>query len=92
VNLDVIKPWIKKKLIEILGVEDDVVMQYVLNMLESEKVKPAKNIITVMQNVRCPSFDYLEMLQAIYNLLLYLFFVHDKLSTVRRFKTLYKHT
>ena len=38
VNLDVIKPWITKKLIEILGVEDDVVMQYVLNMLESEKV------------------------------------------------------
>lgn len=38
VNLDVIKPWITKKLIEILGVEDDVVMQYVFNMLESEKV------------------------------------------------------
>ncbi|XP_068755231.1 uncharacterized protein [Montipora capricornis] len=37
VNLDVIKPWITKKLIEILGFEDDVVMQYVLNMLESEK-------------------------------------------------------
>lgn len=85
VNLDVIKPWITKKLIEILGVEDDVVMQYVLNMLESEKVKPAKNTITVMQNVRCPSFDYLEMLQAIYNSVI---FVHDKLSTVRRFKTL----
>lgn len=39
VNLDVIKPWITNKLIEILGVEDDVVMQYVFNMLESEKVK-----------------------------------------------------
>ena len=39
VNLDVIKPWITKKLIEILGFEDDVVMQYVFNMLESEKVK-----------------------------------------------------
>lgn len=52
VNLDVIKPWITKKLIEILGVEDDVVMQYVLNMLESEKVKITKNTITMMQNVR----------------------------------------
>lgn len=39
VNLDVVKPWITKKLIEILGFEDDVVMQYVLNMLESEKVR-----------------------------------------------------
>lgn len=38
VNMDVIKPWITKKLIEILGFEDDVVMQYVFNMLESEKV------------------------------------------------------
>ena len=52
VNLDVIKPWITKKLIEILGVEDDVVMQYVLNMLESEKVKTTKNTISMMQNVR----------------------------------------
>lgn len=56
VNLDVIKPWITKKLIEILGVEDDVVMQYVLNMLESEKVKPAKNTITVMQKCKMPFF------------------------------------
>lgn len=39
VNLDIIKPWITKKLIDILGAEDDVVMQYVFNMLESEKVK-----------------------------------------------------
>ena len=40
VNLDVIKPWITKKLTEILGFEDDVVMQYIFNMLESEKVIP----------------------------------------------------
>ena len=46
VNLDVIKPWITKKLIEILGFEDDVVMQYVFNMLESEKVKK-KNFYTL---------------------------------------------
>jgi len=45
VNLDVIKPWITKKLIEILGFEDDVVMQYVLNMLESEKVKIKQAVV-----------------------------------------------
>lgn len=49
VNLDVIKPWITKKLIEILGFEDDVVMQYVLNMLESEKVKTIKDTVNMMQ-------------------------------------------
>lgn len=38
VNLDVIKPWITKRLIEVLGFEDDVVLQFIFNMLESEKV------------------------------------------------------
>jgi serine/arginine repetitive matrix protein 1 len=36
-NLDVIKPWITKRLQELLGVEDDVVIEFVFNQLE-EKV------------------------------------------------------
>lgn len=28
VNFDVMKPWIKKKVIEIMGFEDDIVIEY----------------------------------------------------------------
>lgn len=38
VNLDVLKPWMTKRITEILGFEDDVVLEFVMNMLESEKV------------------------------------------------------
>ena len=38
VNLDVLKPWITKRLEELLEVEDDVVIEYVFNQLE-EKVR-----------------------------------------------------
>jgi hypothetical protein len=38
VKLDVIKPWIAQKITEILGMEDDVVVEFVFNQLEAEKV------------------------------------------------------
>jgi serine/arginine repetitive matrix protein 1 len=48
VNLDVIKPWITKRLEELLGLEDDVVIEFVFNQLD-EKVRRdlclLKNII-----------------------------------------------
>lgn len=37
-KLDVIKPWIAQKITEILGMEDDVVVEFVFNQLEAEKV------------------------------------------------------
>lgn len=37
VNLEVIKPWITRRVNEILGFEDDVVVEFVFNQLE-EKV------------------------------------------------------
>lgn len=37
VNLEVIKPWITKRVTEILGFEDDVVIEFIFNQLE-EKV------------------------------------------------------
>ena len=40
VNLDVMKPWITKRLGELLGIEDDVVIEFVFNQLE-EKVRDA---------------------------------------------------
>lgn len=37
VNLDVIKPWISNRITEILGLEDEVVIDYTCSLLE-EKV------------------------------------------------------
>lgn len=37
VNLEVIKPWITQRVTEILGFEDDVVVEFIFNQLE-EKV------------------------------------------------------
>ena len=38
VNLDVIKPWISKRITEMLGFEDDVVIDFCFNMLEKTQV------------------------------------------------------
>uniref|UniRef100_A0A0N5AC82 PWI domain-containing protein n=1 Tax=Syphacia muris TaxID=451379 RepID=A0A0N5AC82_9BILA len=40
VNLDVVKPWITAKLNEILGIEDDVVIEYVFSQLEEKTINP----------------------------------------------------
>uniref|UniRef100_A0A914LF20 PWI domain-containing protein n=3 Tax=Meloidogyne TaxID=189290 RepID=A0A914LF20_MELIC len=42
VNLNVIKPWITLKLNEILGMEDDVVVEYVFTQLEDRDINPKK--------------------------------------------------
>lgn len=36
VKFDTIKPWIGKKITELLGMEDDVVVEFVYNQLEGE--------------------------------------------------------
>ena len=38
VNLDTIKPWITERLNDLLGFEDDVVIEFVFNLLESNQV------------------------------------------------------
>ena len=38
VNLDVIKPWITNRVTELLGTEDEVLVDFVFNMMESEQV------------------------------------------------------
>ncbi|EEC15776.1 serine/arginine regulated nuclear matrix protein, putative, partial [Ixodes scapularis] len=37
VNLDTIKPWITRKITDFLGMEDEVVVEFVFNQLEAEK-------------------------------------------------------
>lgn len=46
VKLDVIKPWITTKITQILGMEDDVVVEFVYNQLE-EKVRNLLYILLV---------------------------------------------
>ena len=38
VKLDVIKPWITKRVAALLGMEDDVIVEFIFNQLEDEKV------------------------------------------------------
>lgn len=38
VKLDTIKPWIGKRITELLGMEDDVVEEFVNNQLEADNV------------------------------------------------------
>jgi len=40
INLEVLKPWITCKLNDILGIEDDVVIEYVFTQLEEKKLNP----------------------------------------------------
>ncbi|KJH46157.1 PWI domain protein [Dictyocaulus viviparus] len=40
INLDVIKPWITLRINEILGIEDDVVIEYIMSQLEEKTINP----------------------------------------------------
>lgn len=37
VELAVMKPWIAKKIIELLGFEDDVLIEYIIGLLENDE-------------------------------------------------------
>jgi serine/arginine repetitive matrix protein 1 len=37
VNLSVIRPWIAKKIVELIGFEDEVVVEYAMGLLEDEQ-------------------------------------------------------
>jgi len=46
VKLDVIKPWITTRISDLLGMEDDVLVEFVSNQLEQDNVSsPAFNIL-----------------------------------------------
>lgn len=53
VKLDVIKPWIAQKITEILGMEDDVVVEFVFNQLEAEKVLFASLVLQYYKRMCC---------------------------------------
>lgn len=43
VNLDVLKPWITERVTQILGTEDDVVIEFVFSQLEEKKSVKLEN-------------------------------------------------
>ena len=38
VNMDIVKPWITKRVTEILGFEDDVVIEFIFNLFDGNQV------------------------------------------------------
>ena len=38
VNLDTIKPWVTRKITELLGFEDDVVIEFIFNQLDERVI------------------------------------------------------
>jgi hypothetical protein len=58
VKFDVIKPWITQRITELLGMEDDVIVEFVFNQLEAEKVLPPKyQILVILVSGRGVSLD-----------------------------------
>jgi hypothetical protein len=53
VKLDVIQPWIAQKNTEHLGQEDDVVVEFVINQLEAEKVQFASLVLQYCRWMCC---------------------------------------
>lgn len=45
VNLQVIRPWIAKKVVELVGFEDEVVVEYAMGLLE-DKQQPVRPVFT----------------------------------------------
>lgn len=50
VNLEVIKPWITQRVTEILGFEDDVVIEFIFNQLEEKVMSLIVFICCFLQN------------------------------------------
>jgi hypothetical protein len=45
VNLQVIRPWIAKKVVELVGFEDEVVVEYAMGLLEDKQQPVCVNFI-----------------------------------------------
>lgn len=44
VNLEVLKPWISKRLTELVGIEDDVLIEMVFNLLEEKNIPDPREL------------------------------------------------
>lgn len=55
VNLNVIRPWIAKKITELIGFEDEVVVEYAMGLLEDEQqpVRPSQRLFSYIFSHLC---------------------------------------
>ena len=52
-KLDVLKPWIGKRVAEFIGMEDDVVVEFIFNQLEAKvNIKEINFLLLSKQGVR----------------------------------------
>ena len=56
VKLEVIKPWITTRISDLLGMEDDVLVEFVSNQLEADTVRKLKNNHDFNFTIASPSF------------------------------------
>jgi len=49
VNLTVIRPWIAKKVLELVGFEDDLVVEYAVGLLEDESQPVSLTTLSITQ-------------------------------------------
>ena len=66
-KLDALKPWIHEKLTEILGFEDDVVIDYAINQLEETNTPDPKNVqinLTGFLNAKVIFYDLRQIQNA----------------------------
>lgn len=57
VKVDVLRPWISKRVEDLLGMEDDVVEEFVVNQLEANQVR---KIILCTLTIKYKVFDCYE--------------------------------
>jgi len=48
INLAVIRPWIAKKIVELVGFEDELVVEYAMGLLEDES-QPVRFLCFLLQ-------------------------------------------
>ncbi|KAG0713139.1 Serine/arginine repetitive matrix protein 1 [Chionoecetes opilio] len=53
VRLEVVKPWVTERITAILGMEDDVVIEYVFNQLEADKQVMPKGCWSLVVEASC---------------------------------------
>ena len=51
-KLDVLKPWIGKRVAEFIGMEDDVVVEFIFNQLEAKVNIEKKLTFTIDQRLK----------------------------------------
>ncbi|KAJ2157456.1 hypothetical protein GGF46_004493 [Coemansia sp. RSA 552] len=66
VNMDALKPWISTKVNELLGIEDEVVFEYIVNMLEeTSKPDPRKMQVNLTGFLEAKTQEFMQSLWAV---------------------------